>query len=715
MLDNEDNNVHVNPVTEEKDLGATMALVSSSSQFDRFSVAANELQDHIVDIYGNKENELELFRPSLADHHKVGFFTLDRCSQTDVTEVVELKDMTEVLQLLLKVSLIVFTLHSLTDVTEVVELKDMTEVLQLLLKVSLIVFTLHSLTAVTEVVELKDMTEVLQLLLKVSLIVFTLHSLTAVTEVVELKDMTEVLQLLLKDVHKMKRDINLTKSVMQADYEAKVQEKATELYCRINEKVAELERIHEDRVSTVRKAFRQQLADAVARLAVLYNKNLENKMQKEKQKQAGDQYLLDEKYRELQQTIQQNQNVIQMLKLQLAQYQQSKVDLESSPSPSERPSNNTPASIQSPISQKSKSPLAPPPNLPPPPPPMETKKPKKSKPQPPPEPAIESVSMRTPSPQFNQELEDLRVEVEDLNVKVNNLQDQIDSKDDENKKLDQQIEALNQELDQEKIKSEKINKDLENTKKAAENEKASSEKLTDGMDKQRAEMERMFQQKLQKAQEEAEANAQRESIAQQSAEKDKVKLLQDQKKLLEEQLAKERKKNQEKAEMDTDIDKYIKNEKRLKEEIERLKREIERVHRTWEKKFAILQQSLHALKDESYIRQTLQRQAAALHHAAVSYAVDTPMGILPTSKINSPIKKPVIPDIGRGRQQPPPQPTQPLNGGGVLGEKDYISYTVSAPSGRGTAMFSVDENQVMSEGEDDLPVDVQPLPDPPSR
>ncbi|XP_071158873.1 uncharacterized protein C10orf67, mitochondrial-like isoform X13 [Mytilus edulis] len=519
-------------------------------------------------------------KPSLADHHKVGFFTLDRCSQTDVTEVVELKDM------------------------------------------------------------------------------------------------TEVLQLLLKDVHKMKRDINLTKSVMQADYEAKVQEKATELYCRINEKVAELERIHEDRVSTVRKAFRQQLADAVARLAVLYNKNLENKMQKEKQKQAGDQYLLDEKYRELQQTIQQNQNVIAMLKMQLSAYQQSKMDLESNV-------EADPKVIE-----------------------------------------IESVSMRTPSPQFNQELEDLRVEVEDLNVKVNNLQDQVDNKDDENKKLDQQIETLNQELDQEKMKFDKINKDLENTKKAAENEKASSEKLTfkdirqfTKMDKQRAEMERMFQQKLQKAQEEAEANAQRESIAQQSAEKDKVKLLQDQKKLLEEQLAKERKKNQEKAEMDTDIDKYVKNEKRLKEEIERLKREIERVHRTWEKKFAILQQSLHALKDESYIRQTLQRQAAALHHAAVSYAVDTPMGILPTSKINSPIKKPVIPDIGRGRQQPPPQPSQgqPLNVGGVLGEKDYISYTVSAPSGRGTAMFSVDENQVMSEGEDDLPVDVQPLPDPPSR
>jgi hypothetical protein len=33
---------------------------------------------------------------------------------------------------------------------------------------------------------------------------------------------------------------------------------------------------------------------------------------------------------------------------------------------------------------------------------------------------IESVSMRTPSPQFNQELEDLRIEVEDLNVKESN-------------------------------------------------------------------------------------------------------------------------------------------------------------------------------------------------------------------------------------------------------------------------------------------------------
>ena len=31
--------------------------------------------------------------------------------------------------------------------------------------------------------------------------------------------------------------------------------------------------------------------------------------------------------------------------------------------------------------------------------------------------------------------------------------------------------------------------------------------------------------------------------------------------------------------------------------------------------------SLHALKDESYLRQTLQKQSAQLHQASISYAV----------------------------------------------------------------------------------------------
>ena len=44
------------------------------------------------------------FRPTLADVQKIGFFSLDRSSQTDVTEIVDLKEMTEVLQILLQVT-----------------------------------------------------------------------------------------------------------------------------------------------------------------------------------------------------------------------------------------------------------------------------------------------------------------------------------------------------------------------------------------------------------------------------------------------------------------------------------------------------------------------------------------------------------------------------------------------------------------------------------
>ncbi|KAK3589052.1 hypothetical protein CHS0354_008001 [Potamilus streckersoni] len=225
------------------------------------------------------------------------------------------------------------------------------------------------------------------------------------------------------------------------------------------------------------------------------------------------------------------------------------------------------------------------------------------------------------------------------------------------------------------------------------------------MEKQKVEFDRLMQEQIRKAKEESLSAAQREAQSMKETEMDKYKLLMDQKKHLEEQLAKERTKNNVKSKEEMDADKFRKIEERMKEEIQRLKREIERVHKTWEKKFAILQQSLHALKDESYLRQTLQRQSAALHHAAVSYSVDTPVGIIPSSK-SSPMKRP-LPEITKFKAGNP--------GAGTAGP-DFLSYTVSAPSGRGTAMFSVEENQIMSElDKDDLPTDILPLPDPPSR
>lgn len=497
---------------------------------------------------------------------------------------------------------------------------------------------------------------------------FTLDrcSQTEVTEVVDLKEMTEVLQILLQDVTNLRRDINLTKHVMQADYESKLQEKSLELYVRINEKVRELERIHEDRVTTVRRAFRQQLSDAIARVAVLYNKNLESKIKKEKRKQEEGQGKHDEKYKEMQATIQRNETVIQMLKMQLAQFQQRRN-----------------SEVES----------------------------------------IEELSVKSKSPEVNEEFEALKEECDGLHRRVDRLEEALDIKENENLSLTEQINELNNNLEKEKIMVEQLKYEADETKKLAEKEKQSSknqmaleaEALNSDLAKQKQEMQRMMEEQIRRAKEEAENAKNEEAKSLKEAESSKLKLLMDQKKLLEQELMQERKKNNTKTQEEVDVEKYRKVEQKLKDEIQRLKKEIERIHRTWEKKFAILQQSLHALKDESYIRQTLQRQAAALHHAAVSYAVDTPVGIVPQKQQSYP-RKPVIPDIPK-KPQPNTTPAMNVNtsaGGMGMVDKDYISYTVSAPSGRGTAMLSVDENQVMSDGEQ-MPEDVEHIPPPPSR
>ncbi|KAL3831867.1 hypothetical protein ACJMK2_023564 [Sinanodonta woodiana] len=223
-----------------------MALLVKEPTGSEYAIAEQELQDHILSTYGSYDSDLDLFRPNLADRHKVGFFSQDRTSQTNLTEIVDLKEM------------------------------------------------------------------------------------------------TEVLQVLLQDVAILRRDINFTKHVMQADYEVKLKEKSLELYCRINERVAELEKMHDERVGTLRRAFRQQLSDAIARVAVLYSKNLERKIRHEKKKHESDADRIEEKYKELQATIQRNENVIQMLRMQLAQYQKEPSIHDSPSGSSGRPSAVTP-------------------------------------------------------------------------------------------------------------------------------------------------------------------------------------------------------------------------------------------------------------------------------------------------------------------------------------------------------------------------------------
>ncbi|XP_051734970.1 uncharacterized protein C10orf67 homolog, mitochondrial isoform X3 [Ctenopharyngodon idella] len=78
------------------------------------------------------------------------------------------------------------------------------------------------------------------------------------------------------------------------------------------------------------------------------------------------------------------------------------------------------------------------------------------------------------------------------------------------------------------------------------------------------------------------------------------------------------------AELVQKIKDHRKTEAVLKKEIERLNKQLCMSNQVWEKKFEILRQSFHAIKDEMFLRQTLQRQEAILHNASVSFAMDAP-------------------------------------------------------------------------------------------
>ncbi|XP_078391718.1 LOW QUALITY PROTEIN: pancreas transcription factor 1 subunit alpha [Cetorhinus maximus] len=76
-----------------------------------------------------------------------------------------------------------------------------------------------------------------------------------------------------------------------------------------------------------------------------------------------------------------------------------------------------------------------------------------------------------------------------------------------------------------------------------------------------------------------------------------------------------------------DLEKLKKKERDQSQLIESLNKQLDRTNRMWEKKFAIMKQSYHAIKDEMYLRCSLQRQAPTLHCAFTRYTLRDSVGI----------------------------------------------------------------------------------------
>jgi thymidine kinase len=95
-------------------------------------------------------------------------------------------------------------------------------------------------------------------------------SQTERSDVVELCEVNFFMKALMNNLASVKRDLNFAKHALQADYEAKMDARASELYMRLNERLTELEKRHKEKVQSVRNSYRTQLANAVARISGEY-------------------------------------------------------------------------------------------------------------------------------------------------------------------------------------------------------------------------------------------------------------------------------------------------------------------------------------------------------------------------------------------------------------------------------------------------------------
>ncbi|XP_058964484.1 uncharacterized protein C10orf67, mitochondrial isoform X2 [Pocillopora verrucosa] len=437
-------------------------------------------------------------------------------------------------------------------------------------------------------------------------------SQTEVSEIAQLKEMTEVLQNLVRDIENLKRSLHYAKHVLQADYENKLQERALDLYCRVNDRILELEKQHEDRVNVIRRSYRQQLADAITQISSQHQEYYAKKSKQDKAKFSEKLRKVQDDDEEKKKAKQQQDSIIEMMKMQMRDAQ-------------ERADRELQDALNRPKS---------------------------------------ASSVAT-----NPEIYELREEVEKLENKVDDLMNQLDDKETENRRLATDIDDLNEQLRGDRQQIQQLKKDLSDALLAAEHERNN---FKAELQSQRAQLEREMDNKLQETKTNLMAASRKQVEELQRAHDQKIKeqkIIDEKRKLMESQQTKSttlapsesttvigrpltervpvvhyepgvlvsRLRRMEKpqlneSEKDDLLRKLQKLEKKQKAEILRLQKELDRVNRTWEMKVTILQQTLHALKDESFLRTSLQRQAARLQHAAVVYASDGPAVIVTDRK-----------------------------------------------------------------------------------
>ncbi|KAJ1110825.1 hypothetical protein NDU88_008171 [Pleurodeles waltl] len=469
---------------------------------------------------------------------------------------------------------------------------------------------------------------------------------TDASDIVELKELTDATQGLSVSVDLLKKDLVFQKTVLQADHEERLQEQARRLYSKMNDTLRNLEVVHQEKLEMARRSFQQQLADALAVMKVKYEKYY-----------LGDGDPLSDtkedltaKIKQLVHKLQIKQSKIESLEAQLLEYEES-------------------------------------------------------------EPAKQIIYETEEDPEKEQTLEQnkgLREEIDVLKNTIAELEDNLEIKEKENQSLVAEAKQMKEKMDKGLGAIDKLAADLEAAKDELEKEKASSAAV---LQKQKDDMEKVMNEKIKVNEEELRAQKEIEARKKLAAEKEKemlqlerhqlLLLQQQQKEQLQQSFTRDNEARiSEQQKMAAQLQKLQKTIEVQRKTINSLRNQLEQNNKIWEKKFAILKQSLHAIKDEMFLRQSLQRQAASLQRVSVSYAVEGPLG----------------PSNPHGHMDAArncfPFPVLPLPGIGSQSVPQEERVVDIRPVSQGYN-FNADELQVVSDNEEDMGA-APLLPSPPT-
>ncbi|KAG8443260.1 hypothetical protein GDO86_011894 [Hymenochirus boettgeri] len=416
-------------------------------------------------------------------------------------------------------------------------------------------------------------------------------SQTDVSEIMDLKELTNTMQSLAKSVKDLKKDKVMQKNILQAEYKQKIEEHGQKLYEKMTFTVQDLEETFKKKIAVLRRSYQQQLIDSLAVLKANY-KGFEGE-----DGHIGD--VSSAKFKDLKKKLLERDSIIQSLEAHILELEQR---------------DNTKQIIFEAENDPEKE-------------------------------------------RLEEENKEMKERIDELYDNVQNLEDVLKQKEKRIRSLDQDVGSMKQKMEKDQQTIEKLLSAQEKLKIQLENEKLAAENL---LRQQKEEMESLLQSKLKEK--DKELNRQKEEmealmkkrLMEKEKEKERIQQDYENKILLEAQRQTQQQLQQveilqrkqksarkrsplinsqgikgEQEVLLAQIQKHELSKEDQEKDLERLRRELERVNKMWEKKFDILKQSFHAIKDEMFLRQSLQRQSLSLQKVSVSYMTGESIGDYP--------------------------------------------------------------------------------------